>query len=485
MKLYLSYGIFDADGERYFNRLKNIFDQKGKEFESTIIGDGHTWQNWSRVIGDALEYFFAKSETVSLLLTYPNGGEYFISGSTMNIKWNVTLISDIKIEFSENNGSTWQEIIASTPASAQSFNWIVPDISSDQCLVKITDISDEVRFDESDDTFTIGEIQLIGGPYAADANTVLLLHFENNLTNSSDLSDDGVAHGSGVSYSSSANSSLGQCIKLDNSNFSNQSYISIPHNENLNLTGSWTIEAWFYFNSVGADAALNPSIVSKANSAGQNYYLWYHHTWGYAKGQYTNSLGVDTYVGIGGNPITTGKWHHICYIKDAVNLTEKLIIHDENRKLVSEQEITRNSADATPKLNSEEILIGKLFGASNFYADGYIDEVRISNVVRDFTAVSIDEGNSNLCAKTFALHKNYPNPFNPVTRLKYDLSKNGHVKITVFDVQGKMINSLVDGYRKAGSHSVNFNGNGLSSGIYFYTIEAATFRKTKKMILIR
>ncbi|MCK4716257.1 MAG: hypothetical protein KAT54_05580, partial [Candidatus Marinimicrobia bacterium] len=173
MKLYLSYGIFDADGEKYFNRLKNIFDQKGKEFDYTIIGDGHTWQNWSRVLGDALEYLFAESETVSLSLTFPNGGEFFIPGSTMYIKWNANLVSDIKIELSENNGSTWQEIIASTPANAQSFEWTVTDIFSDQCLVKITDISDGTRYDESDNVFKIGAENIVGGPYAVDDNTIL------------------------------------------------------------------------------------------------------------------------------------------------------------------------------------------------------------------------------------------------------------------------------------------------------------------------
>ncbi|MCK4529671.1 MAG: T9SS type A sorting domain-containing protein, partial [Candidatus Marinimicrobia bacterium] len=85
----------------------------------------------------------------------------------------------------------------------------------------------------------------------------------------------------------------------------------------------------------------------------------------------------------------------------------------------------------------------------------------------------------------FALKANYPNPFNPTTQINYDLPQNEHITITVFNAQGKVVNILVDGYQAAGSYSVNFNGNGLASGLYFYTMEAGTFCKTMKMVLIR
>ena len=65
-KLYISYGTFDKDGERYFNRLKTIFEEKGKEYEFTIVGDGHTWQNWSRVIKDELVYFYPKGNSMAI-----------------------------------------------------------------------------------------------------------------------------------------------------------------------------------------------------------------------------------------------------------------------------------------------------------------------------------------------------------------------------------------------------------------------------------
>ncbi|MEA2077357.1 MAG: LamG-like jellyroll fold domain-containing protein [Candidatus Marinimicrobia bacterium] len=129
--------------------------------------------------------------------------------------------------------------------------------------------------------------------------------------------------------------------------------------------------------------------------------------------------------------------------------------------------------------------------SGNFYTFGFTYEgygLKPLEVIRRLLApelpVSVAETVTNT-PKTFKLLQNYPNPFNPSTKINYDIPTDGHVKIIVFDIQGKIINILLDGYRTAGNHSVNFDGSDLTSGIYFYTIKAGNFRNTKKMILIR
>ena len=86
---------------------------------------------------------------------------------------------------------------------------------------------------------------------------------------------------------------------------------------------------------------------------------------------------------------------------------------------------------------------------------------------------------------SFELFQNYPNPFNPSTKIEYSLKQGADVKISVIDILGKRIASLVDGYQYAGIHQVIFDGKNLSSGIYFYTIEVNSLQKTKAMILLR
>ena len=85
----------------------------------------------------------------------------------------------------------------------------------------------------------------------------------------------------------------------------------------------------------------------------------------------------------------------------------------------------------------------------------------------------------------YLLQQNYPNPFNPTTKIRYELPVNGNVKLTVYDISGREVNSLINGYQNAGVYSLEFNGSGLSSGVYFYKLETQEFTQTKKMILVK
>ncbi len=85
----------------------------------------------------------------------------------------------------------------------------------------------------------------------------------------------------------------------------------------------------------------------------------------------------------------------------------------------------------------------------------------------------------------FALGQNYPNPFNPETNIRYQLSHASHVMIEIYDITGRMVAELVNRQEAAGHHSVIFNGQDLSSGLYFYRIDTGDFRATRKMILIK
>lgn len=87
--------------------------------------------------------------------------------------------------------------------------------------------------------------------------------------------------------------------------------------------------------------------------------------------------------------------------------------------------------------------------------------------------------------QNFNLGQNYPNPFNPVTKFRYELAKDVNVSISIYDMNGRQVETPVNEFKKAGSYSVTFNGSDLSSGIYFYKIETEFFSQTKKMILIK
>lgn len=85
----------------------------------------------------------------------------------------------------------------------------------------------------------------------------------------------------------------------------------------------------------------------------------------------------------------------------------------------------------------------------------------------------------------YQLSQNYPNPFNPSTTINFSIPENSFVKLRVFDMLGREVESLVNEQLSAGSYLFDFNAENLNSGIYFYSIEAGSFIDTKKMILVK
>jgi hypothetical protein len=108
-------------------------------------------------------------------------------------------------------------------------------------------------------------------------------------------------------------------------------------------------------------------------------------------------------------------------------------------------------------------------------------------MITDPSALGID---NNAVLDKFSLSQNYPNPFNPITKISYNLPKDERVRITVSDIMGKRIKTLVDSDQISGQNTVHWNatndfGNPVSAGIYFLTIEAGSFTNTNKMILLK
>ena len=104
---------------------------------------------------------------------------------------------------------------------------------------------------------------------------------------------------------------------------------------------------------------------------------------------------------------------------------------------------------------------------------------------------TLDTGtNSSQTTSDFMVHDNYPNPFNPSTNIPYTILIENFISITIYDLNGIRIKSLINKYSHAGNHTVKWNGKDekgifVSAGVYFYSIEAGNLRQTKKMILLK
>jgi hypothetical protein len=114
--------------------------------------------------------------------------------------------------------------------------------------------------------------------------------------------------------------------------------------------------------------------------------------------------------------------------------------------------------------------------------------------VDDITALALTGvagENNNFIPDGYSLEQNFPNPFNPSTIIKYSLPYESYVTLTIYNILGKFVKELVAGVENSGEHISNFNADGFSSGMYFYTITAvsldrkASYNSTRKMVLLK
>jgi hypothetical protein len=104
--------------------------------------------------------------------------------------------------------------------------------------------------------------------------------------------------------------------------------------------------------------------------------------------------------------------------------------------------------------------------------------------------VSVIDGKFVETPTKFRLQNNFPNPFNPLTTIRYDLPEYGFVNVTIYNVMGELVKDLVNSQQNAGYQSIqwdatNNKGQPVSAGLYLYTIQAGEFRQNKKMVLLK
>jgi len=127
-------------------------------------------------------------------------------------------------------------------------------------------------------------------------------------------------------------------------------------------------------------------------------------------------------------------------------------------------------------------------GPGNYTVNaGHAGPLRWDSASVTITLTEVEENPSKL--KSFELFANYPNPFNPSTKIEFRISNFGFVSLKIYDILGKEVATLVNEEKQPGTYEVEFNTSSIkhlpSSGIYFYSLEAGSFKQTKKMILTK
>lgn len=125
------------------------------------------------------------------------------------------------------------------------------------------------------------------------------------------------------------------------------------------------------------------------------------------------------------------------------------------------------------------------FGLEQIESEQIQDSI-LSSVMNWFDSpTGLSDDNANYIPANYLLEQNYPNPFNPATSISYQIIKPGNVNLSVYDLLGQKISTIINTRQAPGRYSVEFNAERLNSGIYFYSIKTNDFIDTKKMLLIK
>ncbi|MBK6504828.1 MAG: T9SS type A sorting domain-containing protein [Ignavibacteria bacterium] len=110
----------------------------------------------------------------------------------------------------------------------------------------------------------------------------------------------------------------------------------------------------------------------------------------------------------------------------------------------------------------------------------------LSRIIKSTGGEYSDKYEANILPTEFALHQNFPNPFNPATKISFDLPQDSKVSLIIYDLLGREVTRLVNNeFKVAGRYTYDFNAGSLSSGVYFYRLETDGFTNTRRMMLVK
>lgn len=182
------------------------------------------------------------------------------------------------------------------------------------------------------------------------------------------------------------------------------------------------------------------------------------------------------------NPVANGtglSWEYNPVLVDGFNVYRRT--EDTNRVQLN----TTLLSSPNGEINFVDTGEGLVNGQIVFYSYGLVIDGQEMGT-GDEVEVEFQSG----LPTTFALNGNYPNPFNPITNIKFDLPKTSHVKLNIYDIAGRLVHTLVDDVRPAASYEeiwdgTDRSGRRVSSGTYYYVLQAEGFKATQKMMLVK
>jgi hypothetical protein len=215
--------------------------------------------------------------------------------------------------------------------------------------------------------------------------------------------------------------------------------------------------------------------------------------WSFIDGSYNTSLGTGAMELDAAVPPVWGDVDTVIERPSGMKwinlLSDQGYLHEAN--MVYEATINLRVGETTGDFNIGYLTTVNTANMLQFLNDQDADQelsgadTSMNHPVTVLPVTSVTENKLGGIPSEYKLDQNYPNPFNPSTTIRYSLPEGSDVKLAVYDVSGKEVKVLSEGFKSAGNYSINFSAAGLSSGIYYYRIITNAFTQTNKMLLLK
>jgi hypothetical protein len=416
-------------------------------------------------------------EEQQLSLVSPPGGDTFETGTELCVSWMSDGLPFLNIEYKESQSEEWLMVEEEIPGMQMFYRWPLPGGSGKTYDVRVS--TPDGSFSEVASGIKVTNKQQTGGPYKKDYDTWILMHFDSSLDEEV-FNLQAVPDGLVPEYDLSV-PGKGAALRLDNEDRSSQSSLVIPHQDFLSLRGSFTLDLWFMINSWDMAYNNKPNIISKPiMSTRSNYSFTGFASRGSVAFKARTTSG-DAVVECTQGIIVPGVWYHAAMIHDETKREMKLLIHNSRKERIDEQSYVYPEG-AGLQTSTMDLLIGKSYGGGSYF-DGYIDELRISRVVRDFDAVWSGIHDINKDAQFNCLV--YPVPSSDKVYVDLQEAFVNAPSVWLMDVQGRVVPEFEGLHQNKSSNIISFDVTGLSPGIYWLKIESGSKGLVKKIVVSR
>ncbi len=444
----------------------------------------------------------------ALAVLSPAGGETWYTGFSKNISWSSVSVENVKLEYSTDNGSSWNVISASTPASAGTFAWTIPAASSSQCLVKVSDVAGNalaavnavaftiapapdivITAPDGGETWVVGSTQNITWVSKSSVSNVVLDYTTDGGSSWNNILSS--ISGYAGTYAWTVPNTISTNCKVRVSDVANSATFSVSAKP-FSIAEAKVVVLTEDFVKLTAGTMASPSGTdigttldtytavtgwtgAKVYSAGGVAKLGSGSGQGYIV---TPSLDLSKNAGKGTIKFDVQTWNTDAKAIQVFLAADGTTFAQLGADIPTTSTMTTQTIAYTGGTSTSKIKIAAKAAASNRF---FLDNV----VVTSGGTTAVEAIESRNVPTNFALAQNYPNPFNPTTKIQFVVSKADHITLQVYNIQGEMVASLVNEYMPAGTYSAVFDASQLPSGMYCYRLATSSASIAKKMMLLK